>query len=157
LDQAIVRRTGVRQFLKFCIVGASSTLIDFGIYLTLIEGCHLDRRLGIALALARTLSQTISFGCAVSWGFYWNNRWTFDSAARAGHGGRYARFVLTNIIGLGLNLTILNATALLIPSPVADLLGHLLRDPRGFVGKAVATVVVAFWNFSASKYWTFRK
>jgi putative flippase GtrA len=32
-----------------------------------------------------------------------------------------------------------------------------LDDPAGIVGKIVATGVVVFWNFLASKYWTFKR
>jgi len=153
--QGIVRRRGVRQFIKFCIVGASSTLIDFGIYLFLIEVLHLQRAVG-SLVLARPLAQCISFLFAVTNGFFWNSRWTFREQANTLGAGQYARFVLTNVVGLGLNLTILSAVAHLVPPALSALLASRLHDPAGFVGKVCATAVVVFWNFAASKYWTFK-
>jgi hypothetical protein len=44
-----------------------------------------------------------------------------------------------------------------VPVAITSLLAHRLRDPAGFIGKIAATGVVVFWNFTASKYWTFKK
>lgn len=152
--QKVLERRGLRQFVKFCIVGASSTLIDFAVFLLLIEGFHLGSRLGNP-ALARILAASASFLVAVSNGFFWNNRWTFRKSEEAGAGNRYAKFLVTNMIGLGLNLLILSLVAHLIPREISGLLASHLHDPEGFIGKLAATGVVVFWNFTASKYWTF--
>ena len=149
------QRRGVRQFIKFCIVGASSTLIDFSVYLLLIEGLHLQTLIG-SLTLARPAAQSISFLFAVTNGFIWNNRWTFRGSGGGAVHSRYGKFVLTNGIGLSLNLLILTLVAHAVPAAVTHLLDPYLDDPAGFVGKVAATAVVVFWNFTASKYWTFK-
>lgn len=150
-------RPGFRQFIKFCIVGASSTVIDFGVYLWLMEIVHLPH-LVQPLWLARMLAQTASFSLAVTNGFYWNNRWTFSHVSREGSRARFAKFVLTNIIGLALNLGILTVVAHLVGGPVVELLTRVahLKDPQGLIGKMVATAVVLSWNFTASRLWTFK-
>jgi putative flippase GtrA len=112
--------------------------------------------LQIALVFARPLANTVSFALAVTNGFYWNSRWTFRRPEREGRSGRYARFVATNLIGLALNQTILNLVAHVVPVSITSLLAGHLHDPAGFVGKVCATGVVLFWNFLASKYWTFK-
>ncbi len=166
--ERILKRPGVRQFVKFCIVGASSTLIDFGVYLSLIEILHLDHlvhtTLGIsdpkmALQVARPIAQTFSFLLAVTNGFIWNNRWTFRTAGEGDPRKRYAKFLLTNAVGLTLNLTILNVVAHLVPATLSATVQQFLhvKDPAGLVGKVVATAVVLGWNFTASKYWTFKR
>lgn len=154
--QAVLRRGGVRQFVKFCIVGASSTLIDFSIYLSLIELAHLQTHIG-SVVWGRVAAQCVSFLFAVTNGFIWNNRWTFRHADTRGIRGRYAKFVITNIIGLSLNVVILNVVAHLAPPNLTSMLATHLKDPAGFIGKLAAIVVVVFWNFTVSKYWTFRK
>lgn len=162
-----LKRPGVRQFVKFCIVGASSTLIDFGVYLALIELVHMDHlvqsALGIsdpqqALNLARPLAQTLSFILAVTNGFFWNSRWTFQSVSEGDARKRYGKFVLTNVIGLVLNLTILSLVVRALHGQ-AEWIKSLtpLKDEVGLVGKIVATAVVLGWNFTASKYWTFKR
>ena len=157
-SRSLLERRGVRQFVKFCIVGASSTLIDFAIYFSLIELIHLQNYVG-SLELARPIAQSVSFVFAVTNGFIWNNRWTFRKSGDGGHHQRYSKFVFTNLIGLALNLLILNLVANAIkhmPGVLPSLLTSRLQDPAGFIGKIAATGVVVFWNFTASKYWTFK-
>jgi putative flippase GtrA len=152
---AILQRRGLRQFVKFCLVGASSTLIDFSVFLFLMERLHIQNYVG-SLPLARILAASCAFIVAVTNGFIWNSRWTFRKNEREGRHQRYARFVLTNVIGLCLNLLILTLVAHLVPRGVAALLDPYLHDPAGFIGKLAATAIVVFWNFTASKYWTFK-
>lgn len=160
----LMRRRGVRQFVKFCIVGASSTLLDFAVFYLFIEVVHLQQHV-IAAGVSENLAQDVArmgavflaFLVAVTNGFYWNNRWTFRTGEQAGSRERYLRFVATNVIGLGLNLTITLGVARLCPPFVISLLEpYLHKDPAAFFGKALATVIVVFWNFTASKYWTFK-
>jgi putative flippase GtrA len=152
-----LRRRGLRQFVKFCIVGASSTLIDFGIFYLLIEIVHLQQYVA-SLDVARALGVCAAFLVAVTNGFYWNSRWTFRNTDPEGMRRRYLKFVLTNMVGLGLNLSITLLLARLTPPVVIALLAPYLRkDPAAFFGKAVATGIVVFWNFTANKYWTFRQ
>ena len=157
----LAARPGARQFIKFCIVGASSAVIDFG----LLNILHYS--LGLPVALAAT----ISFFTAVCNGFYWNRKWTFR-ANEGNTAAQYSKFVLTNIIGWLLNLTIM--TSILV---LAGQLGwlHTKRPAMEIVSliatgqgkhefsflalnaaKAVATVVVTAWNFTAAKLWTFK-
>jgi putative flippase GtrA len=158
---SFISRKGPRQFVKFCIVGASSTIIDF----TLLNLLHF--RAGFPLPLAATCS----FLVAVCNGFYWNRRWTFD--AGAGDARRqYPKFVLTNLVGWTLNLTIMTL-ALVVASgmgltEVKESPGEIVRlialsrgkevfSPLAVnAAKAAATVCVTAWNFTASKLWTFK-
>ncbi|MDX1933617.1 MAG: GtrA family protein [Capsulimonadales bacterium] len=158
----IQARSGVKQLIKFCIVGASSSVIDFG----LLNLLHFAARLPVAVAA------TISFLLAVCNGFYWNRRWTF----RASDGDplkQYPKFVATNVIGWLLNLTIMSL-ALVVAGAMGWL--HEIRTPAETIrlivqgegknafgplalntAKVVATVMVTAWNFSAAKLWTFKR
>lgn len=160
---SLAQRPGARQFVKFCIVGASSAIIDFGLL------GFFYYRMNFPVYVAATLS----FFCAVCNGFYWNRRWTF----RAGEGDakrQYPKFVLTNIIGWMLNLSIM--TGILILAGTMGLVHtkrsameviNLILIPGGhgrafhplalYGAKAVATVFVTAWNFTASKFWTFKQ
>ena len=155
-------RPGPRQFLKFCIVGVSSTIIDFTIFNLLL-------RLGLSPAAALTCSFLVS----VSNGYYWNSRWTFR-ATRGDARKQYPKFVATNVVGWFLNLSIATL-ALMIAAHLH--LTHVHHAPAetmrivafgtqpGEIGftvlalnaaKAVATCFVLAWNFTASKLWTFK-
>ncbi len=159
---SFVSRQGPRQFVKFCLVGATSTVIDFGLFNLL------KFYFGWPLAFAASCS----FLVAVCNGFYWNRRWTF----RAGDGDarrQYAKFVATNMVGWVLNLSIMTL-ALIVAARLglttvnrspAEILGLIIagQGKQQFsplaanAAKAVATVCVTAWNFTAAKLWTFRK
>jgi putative flippase GtrA len=158
---SLASRPGPRQFVKFCIVGASSTIIDF----TLLNLLHFH--FGLSLPVAATGS----FLVAVCNGFYWNRRWTF----RAGAGDarrQYPKFVATNIVGWLLNLTIMTlalvtAAALHLttvreaPADIIRLIaagqGKEAFSPLAVnAAKGCATICVTAWNFSAAKLWTFK-
>jgi putative flippase GtrA len=163
---ALAQRRGVRQFVKFCIVGASSTAISFAVFTLVYYGGRpspqpwLPAWLHAVLAphpagqqfveryhVAVPLAETVAFALAVSSGFYWNRRWTFAHARGASVHRQYVQFVLVNLIGLTLDLAIIwGSSGLLRP-----LAGHFAP----LLAKAVATGIVVFWNFLANKYWTF--
>src|SRR5438552_11527656 len=90
------QRPGIVQFVKFCVVGASSFLIDVGV------SYFLHYHLGLALILAKT----ISFTLAVTNGFVWNSRWTFETTEARKHHERYAMFFAVNVVGWALNVGI---------------------------------------------------
>jgi len=156
-------RPGIRQFAKFCIVGASSTIIDFSVFnLLLLTG----------LSPAAALS--CSFLVAVTNGFFWNSRWTFR-ADRADAKKQYPKFVATNMVGWCLNLSIVTialiTAAQLGLTQVHHTPGETMRiiafgarageQPFSFLAlnaaKACATCVVLAWNYTASRFWTFKK
>ena len=146
----LTRRRGVRQFVKFALVGASSTVITFivlNLMLNLLHG-H------------RFVSTGIAFVISVSNGYLWNKRWTFREAqAKAVH-TQFTQFVLVNVVGLVLTWLIM----LLIATPVEDELRrlHPLMDPIKVyklatnIAQLVAIPIVVFWNFFANRHWTFK-
>lgn len=139
---ALLARPGLVQFLKFCTVGASNLAIDMAVATTLTFVFHWHW----------ALANTCSFIVAVSNSFYWNRRWTFNDRSKAKQSQRYLLFVTINVVGLGINLTVMK-TAMLIMAGSWD---HELSKPMMLIAKLVATSVVVFWNFFANKRWTFK-
>lgn len=136
------RTKHARRFVKFCIVGASSTLIQT-VTLALIlrlTGSHDDATVLWGNAAA--------FVLAVFNGFYWNRRWTFRQHGRPGAGGQFLRFVAVNIVGLTLNTLLMyvfyTRLRLFRPAPWAPTLNQLLT-----------IAIVVFWNFAANTKWSF--
>jgi len=159
---SLANRRGPRQFVKFCIVGASSTIIDFAIFNVLL-------RFGLPPAVALS----ISFVGGVTNGFIWNSRWTFKEAQRDTK-TQAPKFLATNVVGWLLNLMV-TTIALVIAAhlhltrthhtPAETLHLVLFRaatNEQGFsalalnAAKLCATVVVTAWNFTASKFITFK-
>jgi putative flippase GtrA len=157
---AIIQHKGVRQFVKFGIVGASSTVVNFGIFNLLLN------RVPLLAAL------TAGFVLSVCNGFYWNRRWTFKEARSNSVHDQYAKFLAVNAIAWCLDTSIVVVI-------VAHFTGHgLLTDPqafkqilvaivtgqgrsdygRGLVNGALAsaTCVIVFWNYFANRLWTFK-
>ena len=158
----LAQRRGVRQFVKFGIVGASNSVINFG--LSNLFHYKLDWPLIPAL--------TTAFFLSVLNGFFWNRRWTFKEARGKPAHTQSVQFLLVNIVGWLLNTSIV---VLLI----ASVKGHgLFSDPEEFrriviamltnTGKheygpllfngalLAAAAVVVFWNFFANRLWTFK-
>lgn len=139
----LIGRPGVQQFIKFCLVGASSTLVDVGIYSALTHG----------FSLWWVMAKVISFTLGVTNGFIWNSRWTFNHFENADPRKRYIKFVAVNIVGLLLSLTIMKTIFVLH-------YGSWQHDnPKGLIAifaMLTATPIVVFWNFFANKHWTFK-
>lgn len=154
--------TGVRQFVKFCIVGLSSTIIDWTIFYLMYHFVMFPNHIGGIvmgnLGLARggkTFEIAASKVCSVTFGvmngFYWNSRWTFRALDAPNRKQQFSRFVAVNIVGMLMNTTIV--TAIMLPFTSGG------RQPSGavtLVANAIATSVVVFWNFFANRYWTFK-
>ncbi len=132
---SIAGRRGVRQFVKFGIVGFSGLLLNLVIFTLLqrVDPLH-------AQAMHYNVIYTIGF---LSGGVsnYWLNRiWTFRSTGHAVAEG--AKFLTVSVIAL--------LTGLLVSALVAPMLGH------GHKTWFIATLAGIFVNFFVNKYWTFK-
>ncbi|GAI24525.1 unnamed protein product, partial [marine sediment metagenome] len=127
------------EFVRFAIVGAINTGIDFGIFYVLTEYVGWDKEKGIAFVV---LAHAISFTAAVINSYILNKYWTFKSK-----GGdiskQFTKFLIVSIIGLILSSIILSVLVKYF-------------DFHELTGKLAAIVVVLFWNYLANKFWTFR-
>ena len=162
--EQIARKPGVRQFVKFGIVGASSSVINFG--LSNLFHYKLDWPLIPAL--------TTAFFLSVLNGFFWNRRWTFKQARSKPAHTQSAQFLLVNVVGWLLNTSIVVLIVAYVKSHGHGLFsdteelrrivmamltntGKHEYGPLLFNGALlVATGVVVFWNFFANRFWTFK-
>jgi putative flippase GtrA len=152
-----------RQFVKFCIVGLSSTVINFGFF-NLLYHKLFDHELVPSL--------TIAFFLSVLNGFFWNRKWTFREARGHSPATQSLRFFAVNVVGWLLN----TAIVVLVIAHYQSGAGHgyfphfwqVMTVVLTGEGKkefnamllnsalAVATCVVVFWNFFANRLWTFK-
>ena len=88
-------RDGLR-FGKFALVGASGYLVNLVLYATLVHG----------LGAPYLPSAALSFAAAVANNYVWNRLWTFPEHDGS-IPGQAARFSLVSLVGLGLNLILL--------------------------------------------------
>ncbi|MGC2244227.1 MAG: GtrA family protein [Candidatus Aquilonibacter sp.] len=132
---SIAGRRGVRQFVKFGIVGASGFIVNLVVFTLLqrLDPLHNE-------TLHYNVLYSISF-LAGGVSNYWLNRiWTFRSTGHAVREG--AQFLTVSVIAL--------AVGLAVSALVAPYLGH------GHRTWFIATVAGIFVNFFVNKYWTFK-
>ena len=143
----LLQRRGVRQLVKFSLVGVTSTVIDKGtLWLLLNHGPP---------GVPWWLNATLSFMLAVTNGFVWNRRWTFRASDQGRLRSQYGMFFGTNVVGLLLNLGFTKAFLIYVTGQ----LFHRGENPEAtdvLIASLLAIPVVVVWNFAASKYWTFR-
>lgn len=141
------------RFLKFSVVGTIGAMVDFGtLYL-----------LHAVLGLPIVLSNTCSFTAAVLSNFVWNRYWTYPDSRSKPIRTQLLQFSVVNVVGWGINTGIL----LLLRFPCVSLVGGLGRTlsltleaeliyKLGYnLAKAIATVIVLFWNFFINRIWTY--
>jgi putative flippase GtrA len=127
-------RRGVRQFIKFGIVGASGTVVNFAIY-------HMLLHVGTPLWLAYAAG-FITGGVNNYW---WNRHWTFRS--KAAPGKELLQFISVSAVALVISEIVLVVIEHRLPHDM-----HL----RNSAAWLMATLVGMGWNFFVNKYWTFR-
>ena len=131
------RRELVR-FSKFAVVGAIGTLIDFSVLNLLILG----------FGFTKFWANTCSFSAAVISNFVWNRLWTFPESRQRKLVPQLTQFALVSLGGYVINQVIfLGLDALVFH--VWGTLGYNLS-------KAIAIIVVLFWNFGINRMWTYR-
>lgn len=129
----ILENKSLKQFIKFAIVGASGTAIDWILYFALTRWVH----------LFYLVAKTISFILAAANNYIWNRTWTFRSTEK-NILKQFLKFFAVSAVGLGFNLLIMRF--------VVEYLGW-----SDLIGLILATVVVMVWNFSVNKFWTFKE
>ncbi len=120
------------KFLKFCVVGFSGMIIDFGTTWLLKEKARVNKY----------IANSTGFILAATSNYIWNRVWTFQSENNQ-IAVEYLSFILISIAGLGIN----------------NLVIYLLNDKLKFnfyLSKLLAIGVVTIWNFIMNFIITFR-
>ena len=135
LFQRVRSRRGVRQFVKFGIVGASGFGVNLIVF-TLLQRVVPNHAGGLqytAIYSAAFLSGGVS-------NYFLNRIWTFRSSGHAGKEG--AQFMAVSVLALLVGLA--------VSAAVAPYFGH--GHKTWFIATCAGIVV----NFFLNKYWTFR-
>lgn len=124
----------IKQFTRFCIIGATAALINFSIYYSFTEW----------LGFWYINSGILAFIISAVFNFSANKFWTFENKEI----GReifwqLLKYSMVMVSGLLINTVIL----------------FVLTDITGFdyrLSWVFATGIVTFWNFSFNSFWTFK-
>ena len=119
------------QFIKFCVVGGTGVVVDFGITFLFKE----------KLKLNKYIANSLGFMAAASTNYLLNRWWTFRSHDPE-VAQQYVQFVGISAIGLILNNIII----------------YLLNDKARlnfYLSKLIAIGLVTLWNVFMNYYFTF--
>ena len=131
----LTQQRGVRQFLKFAIVGASGFAVNLIVF-TLLQRVVPDH----AAAGPYNFIYSIAFLAGGVSNYFLNRAWTFRSTGHVGREG--LSFMMVSVLALIVGLA--------VSAAIAPWLGH--GHKTWFVSTCSAIVV----NFFVNKYWTFR-
>ena len=121
----------ILKFLKFCVVGFSGMVVDFGVTWLCKE----------KFGWNKYVSNSLVFILAATNNYLWNRLWTFQST-NTNIPVEYGKFFLISIIGLGIN----NLVVYLL---------HGKMKLNFYLAKIFAIGVVTIWNFTMNYFFTF--
>jgi dolichyl-phosphate beta-glucosyltransferase len=133
-DRAFYYLYRQRTFVRFAIVGASGTIVDYSSFYVLTR----------LTLLEPLVANPIAVEIAIIWNFFWNNRWTFS--AREVAAPVWKRFLIFQFVALGGML--LSQNSLFIFNRALNIFDLL--------AKALTIPIVAIFNYVTNSRWTFR-
>jgi len=139
--QLALAKQSYRQFVKFGIVGAVNTLVDWVVFYpaNILLGSLLN---GVNIQIISQIAKAISFVVSATSSYFMNRKWTFRSEDKkvlreAG------KFFIVALGGLLINQAAFYwVTAILVW--------------RTIFGLIIATAAATLWNFFLNKFWTFK-
>lgn len=132
------------QIAKFGAIGASNTVIDFGILNFLSASSQVFSGLFLVPLNA------ISFSIAVLNSYFWNRYWTFKGGQKNA-GKQFLEFIVVSVIAALIN-TVLVYLLTLIP-PIGGISEPLWLN----ISKLFATFISLVWNFLGYKFLVFKE
>lgn len=131
----------IEQLVKFGIVGAIAFIIDVSIMNLLIILAHFNN----------VLAGAISFLISLAFNYLASMKFVFKHRNDMARWMEMTVFLISSVIGLGINELILWAgTAMLPADAIHSMHGKYVLYSNA--AKIVATVVVAIWNFIIRKW-----
>lgn len=134
----LLNRPGIRQFIKFGVVGGTGTIVDLGFY----------NLLAIVFGYNIYIARLVSFILAATNNYILNRKWTFRSQDKK-IAAEFGKFFFIATIGLFMNLGIMR-----LLQPWAMRFDSQLLQKN--IPVLIAITVVLVWNFLANKFWVFK-
>jgi putative flippase GtrA len=131
----LTQKRGVRQFLKFGVVGASGFVVNLAVF-TLLQRLVPNH----AATGPYNVIYSIAFLSGGVSNYFLNRAWTFRSTGHVGREG--LSFMAVSVVAL--------IVGLIVSAAIAPWLGH------GHKTWFISTVSAIVINFFVNKYWTFR-
>lgn len=127
--------------MKFGVVGLIAFAIDFGILNLLVVSLHMNN----------VVAATISFTIALCFNYLASMRFVFKHREDMARWMEMLIFVVSSVIGLFINDAIIALSTAPLPADAIHT-DHAKYVLFTNIGKIIATVVVAVWNFVIRKW-----
>ena len=162
---------GLREFLRFGIVGGSGVLVNFIVFYlankALENGLDLHAN-DVVMQLGATrwnvrwyhVMYTLAFVLANTWNYQLNRSWTFRGVHARSWLRGFFPFLVTGALAFAVSLTCM--TLLMNPTTPVGLPDHIFDDSSGLRTKsywalAISTFIAMPVNFIINRFWTFGK
>lgn len=147
----------VEQIMKFGIIGVIATIVDWGIFVLLVEMYGITDFLKEVISLAnwKVVATVISFSVAVVVNYVASMKYVFERRDDMSRTKEFVIFLGLSIIGLGLNVLIIIGLEGIIKW-FATWPAIIYRFAY-MIPKVVATSVVLVWNFVTRKIFLEKK
>lgn len=136
----IVNKPNFLEFVKYCIVGGTGTIIDVGLYTIL------TRIFGLYYIYATSISVFI----AIFNNFLLNKHWTFKKGRSGQAKKEYFKFLIVSLVNYFLHLGIMYSIVEFTH------LENIFGRNEDFIAKFIAIFIITISNYLGNKYWTFR-
>jgi putative flippase GtrA len=127
----VAARPHVRQFALFLVAGGTATVVQYCVLVALVQSARMNP----------TLATMLAYLCGAMTSYLLNFRFTFKDSGTGFRKG-LLKFLVVNVIGLGLN-TLIFVT-----------LRHL--GAYYLLAQAIATGLVLVWNYAGARVFVFR-
>jgi len=119
-----------RQLAKFLFIGTIGTIISYSAFLIFLRVFHIHY----------LISNTMAFLIGVSFGYYFNSKWSFDSKNEKLF-RRYFTFYLTSLALSTIILKIIVEAFQIVPE----------------IANIITIFIITYYNFFGVKLWVFKK
>lgn len=148
-----INKQGVKQAVRFCVVGFFNTLVDYGLFFVFISFVNLHK----------SIAQVFSTSVAMCGSYLINRYWTFGQSGR-GNFGEIVKFLTINLLAM---FSVILFTHLFYDIwHLENLVNAALRaagsafaaegDIAILLCKAAASCFSLMINFFGNKFWVFR-
>lgn len=120
------------QFFRFAVVGAFSTIINYSVFILLLDYAKVNY----------LLASAIGFFAGVLCGYFFNRSWTYQSTTKAK--SEIFKYYLVYLISLCISLVFLKIV-------VEEI--HFDKKLANLISIGITTIT----NFLGTKFWVFKK
>lgn len=168
---AVRLKNGLREFIKFGIVGGSGVLVNFFVFYVASKALLHGFGLGaddVVTQIGSTrwnvrwyhLLSSLAFLLANTWNYQLNRSWTFGGMVKRSWLRGFFPFLATGLVAFVVSLTCM--TLLMNPTTPVGLPDHIFDGSSGlrtksYWAQAISTLIAMPVNFIINKLWTFRK